>query len=300
MSDMKLPEGIELFEFLNAEDRKDLAARLTPVSLPAGETIFRSGDPGESLFIICSGEVEIFIHDDTGHKIVLEQAKAGDTFGELSMLDGGPRTASAVVTNNIEALCMDRDTLNQFLKQHPSAAMALLASMSRRLRFSAERLRRTASRNVNQIIEEERSLITRFVHWIANFSGSVFFLNINVIVFFFWIIINLGWVPYVPKFDPYPFGLLTMIVSLEAIILSGFVLISQNLQTSKDRLRSDIEYEVNLKAELEIAHLHEKVDHLNAKILARLDNMEKSLPRSLQANTTAFFDKTPFLNPSGK
>ena len=193
----------------------------------------------------------------------------------------GPRTASAVVTHDVEALCMDRETLKQFLKQHPSAAMALLASMSRRLRFSAERLRRTASRNVNRIIEEKRSILTRSVHWIANFSGSVSFLNINVIVFFFWIVINLGWIPYVPRFDPYPFGLLTMIVSLEAIILSGFVLISQNLQSSKDRLRSDIEYEVNLKAELEIAHLHEKVDHLNAKILARLDNLEKSLPRSL-------------------
>src|SRR5216117_4044509 len=124
MSATKLPKGIELFELLSAEDREDLAARLAPVSLPAGQTIFRSGDPGDSIFIICSGEVEIFIHDDTGHKIVLEQAKAGDTFGELSMLDGGPRTASAVVTNDLEALCMDRDTLNQFLKQHPSAAMA--------------------------------------------------------------------------------------------------------------------------------------------------------------------------------
>src|SRR5439155_22710301 len=147
-------------------------------------------------------------------------------------------------------------------------------------------------RNVNQVIGEERSIVTRVVHWIATFSGSVSFLNINVIVFFFWIVINLGWVPYVPKFDPYPFGLLTMIVSLEAIILSGFVLISQNLQSSKDRLRSDIEYEVNLKAELEIAHLHEKVDHLNAKVLARLDNPEKGLPRLSQTNTTAFLEKT--------
>jgi len=300
MTTFTLPKGVELFDFLTFEDRAELSSRLIPVSIPAGETIFRSGDPGDSLFVICSGEVEIFIHDDTGHKIVLEQAKAGDTFGELSMLDGGPRTASAVVTQDLEALSMDHETLNQFLKQHPSAAMALLASMSRRLRFSAERLRRTASRNVNQIVEEERSVITRVVHWIANFSGSVFFLNLNVIVFFLWIIINLGWLPYVPKFDPYPFGLLTMIVSLEAIILSGFVLISQNLQTSKDRLRSDIEYEVNLKAELEIAHLHEKVDHLNAKVLARLDNLEKGLPRLSQTNTTAFFDKTPLLDSSAK
>jgi CRP/FNR family cyclic AMP-dependent transcriptional regulator len=92
--------------------------------------------------------------------------------------------------------------------------------------------------------------------------------------------------------------LLTTIVSLEAIILSGFVLISQNLQSSKDRVRSDIEYEVNLKAELEIAHLHEKVDHLNAKVLARLDGLEKSLPKSSQQNTSAFLKKIPLAETS--
>src|SRR2546423_3134716 len=91
--------GAVLFEFLNEEDRGALAARLVPVAFPAGETIFRSGDPGDSLFIICKGAVEIFIRDDTGQKIVLEHAKAGDTFGELSMLDSGPRSASATVTH---------------------------------------------------------------------------------------------------------------------------------------------------------------------------------------------------------
>src|ERR1051325_7782726 len=93
----KLPDSVELFEFLSSEDRADLSARLKPESLPVGATLFRAGDPGNTLYIICSGEVEIFIHDDTGHKIVLEQAKAGAAFGELSMLDGGPRSASALV-----------------------------------------------------------------------------------------------------------------------------------------------------------------------------------------------------------
>jgi CRP/FNR family cyclic AMP-dependent transcriptional regulator len=203
--DPKLPDGVELFEFLTPADRADLSARLRPVFFPAGETIFRSGDPGDSLFIISSGEVEIFIHDDTGHKIVLEEAKTGAAFGELSMLDGGPRSASALVKHDANALCMDHDTLNQFLKQHPTAAMALLASMSRRLRVSAERLRRTASRNVNDVVQEERSLLTRVVHMIAAFTGSVLFLNLNVLVFVCWISINLGWIPFIPKFDPYPF-----------------------------------------------------------------------------------------------
>jgi len=277
--------GAGLFESLNEQDRAALASRLVPVTIPAGETIFRCGDPGDSFYIIRKGEVEIFIHDDTGHKIVLEHAKAGDSFGELSLLDNGPRSASAIVTHGLDAFRMDHATLHQFLQSHPAAAMGLLASMSRRLRFTADRLRHTASRNVNQVLQEEHSIITRIVHWIAAFSSSVFFLNLNVIVFFFWIVVNLGWVPYVPKFDPYPFGLLTMLVSLEAIILSGLVLISQNMQTCKDRLRSDIEYEVNLKAELEIAHLHEKLDELNAKVLARLDSLETTVPRESLTRT---------------
>ena len=255
--------------------------------------MFRCGDPGDSLFIVSKGEVEIFIRDDTGHKIVLEHCRHGDIFGELSMLDHGPRSASAAVTHHLEALTMDHETLQDFLKTHPSAAVGLLASMSRRLRVSADRLRRTASRNVNQIEEEQHAPITRLIHWVAGFSGTVSFVNLHIIVFFFWIVVNLGLVPYVPKFDPFPFGLLTVIASLEAIILSGFVLISQKAQRAKDRVRSEIEYEVNLKAELEIAHLHEKVDHLNAKVLARLDKLGKVLGRdTIPSNTPRFNSKT--------
>jgi uncharacterized membrane protein len=278
-----------LFEFLSDEDREALSARLAAISVPAGEILFRSGDPGDSVFIVSKGEVEIFIRDDTGHKILLEHCRQGDIFGELSLMDHGPRTASAGVVHDLEALTMDHHTLEDFIKTHPSAAVGLLASMSRRLRVSADRLRRTASRNVNQIEEAEQPAITRLVHWIAGFSGTVSFVNLHIIVFFFWIIVNLGLVPYVPRFDPFPFGLLTVIASLEAIILSGFVLISQKAQRSKDSLRGEIEYNVNLKAELEIAHLHEKVDHLNAKVLARLDNLEKALPRDPLANNTSRF-----------
>src|SRR5204863_3425801 len=112
------------------------------------------------------------------------------------------------------------------------------------------------------------------------------FLLIHAVFFAVWIGINLNAIPFIPAFDPYPFGLLTMAVSLEAIFLSVFVLLSQNRQAAKDRVRSDIEYEVNLKAELEIAHLQEKVDHLNAKVLARLNHLEKTFPRDPMPSAT--------------
>ena len=113
--------------------------------------------------------------------------------------------------------------------------------------------------------------------WISEFSGSLPFLFIHIGLFFVWIVLNVG--PLAPPFggfDPFPFGLLTMCVSLEAIILSVFVLLSQNRQVARDRVRNDIEYEVNLKAELEIAHLHEKFDHLHAELLQRLTKIERN------------------------
>jgi uncharacterized membrane protein len=113
--------------------------------------------------------------------------------------------------------------------------------------------------------------------WIAEFSGSIAFLLIHVVVFTAWILLNLGSIPWAPRFDPFPYGLLTMAVSLEAIFLSVFVLLSQNRQAAKDHVRSDIEYDVNLKAELEVAHLHEKVDQLAGDVARRLDGVERAL-----------------------
>src|SRR5207302_3373753 len=116
--------------------------------------------------------------------------------------------------------------------------------------------------------------------WIAEFAGSIAFLVIHGIWFGCWILVNLSVLPFIPPFDPYPFGLLTMVVSLEAIFLSVFVLLSQNRQASKDRVRSDIEYDVNLKAELEIAQLHEKMDRLTCDVLTKLEKLHTLLPHT--------------------
>jgi uncharacterized membrane protein len=266
---------VPFFQLLDNEERQFLASELDVVRYKAGDMVFSYGDPGDSLYVIRTGEVEVFFKDDTGERIVLETAREGDFFGELSLLDNGPRTASVVVTRDVEALRVDRSDLDHLLRMHPEAALDLLTAMGKRMRVTAELLRHTASRNVNDAVEDNRTAVMKAADWIAEFSGSIPFLGIHVVLFFFWIIMNVGnGVPGVPLFDPFPFGLLTMAVSLEAIILSVFVLLSQNRQVAKDRVRSDIEYDVNLKAELEIAHLHEKVDRLTAEVLARLGRME--------------------------
>jgi uncharacterized membrane protein len=141
-------------------------------------------------------------------------------------------------------------------------------------------LRHTASRDINEEQEDRRTMVMRVADWISEFSGSLPFLFIHCGIFFVWIVMNTGPIGRVfGDFDPFPFGLLTMVVSLEAIILSVFVLLSQNRQIERDRVRNDIEYDVNLKAELQIAHMHEKVDHMHAEILGRFVAIEKALAK---------------------
>jgi CRP/FNR family transcriptional regulator, cyclic AMP receptor protein len=268
---------VPFFALLDDQERATLAERLDLVTVPAGQTLYNAGDPGDSLYVVRSGEVELFFKNDTGERIVLETARTGDFFGETSLMDGGPRTASAVVIADLEALVVDRGDLDAFFRLRPAAALDLLAASGRRVREITTLLRHTATRNINEVTVDNRTTVMKTADWISEFSGSLPFLFIHCAIFFVWISLNVG--PgknsSIGNWDPFPFGLLTMVVSLEAIILSVFVLLSQNRQVARERVRNDIEYDVNLKAELEIAHMHEKVDHLHAEILARLANLEK-------------------------
>jgi uncharacterized membrane protein len=273
-----LLKEVPLFQLLDDHERTELAGQLEVVDFTAGETIFNYGEPGTAIYVISSGEVEVFFKNDTGERIVLEVATRGDFFGELSMLDNGTRSASVVATEATQAFRLDRTDLEKFLELRPKAAMDLLAAMGRRHRQAVERLRHTATRNVNEETEDKRTLVQKSADWIAEFAGSIPFLLIHVGVFAFWLIVNWAHVPGVPQFDPYPFGFLTLAVSLEAIFLSVFVLLSQNRQAAKDRVHADIEYDINLKAELEIAHLHEKLDRLTGDVLVRLDRVHRLLP----------------------
>jgi CRP/FNR family cyclic AMP-dependent transcriptional regulator len=265
---------IKMFELLNEDDRIALARVVDELKVPEGHTLFQAGDPGDSLFIVQSGEVELFIKDTAGQKIILTTAEAGDMFGELAMLDSGARTATALALIESDLLVLDRDDLVLLFQRKPEAALHMLAALSGLTRKADELLRTRVSRNLNEEMEVHSTTLLRIADWIAWFSGSMPFLILNGAWFIIWIAVNtlpLG----VPAFDPYPFGLLTMIVSLEAIFLSCFVLISQNRQAQKDKVRADIEYEVNIKAELEVAHLHEKTDRIYENMMARFEKLEK-------------------------
>jgi len=274
--DPEILADVQFFKLHDEDDRKALAKLITQIDLKQGSQLFETGDRGEELYIVRSGKVEIYIRNVAGEKIVLTVAEHGDLFGELAMLDSGPRTATAVALEDTQLIVLNRDNLQLFFQKKPDAALDMIAAMGAMIRKADDILRKSVSRNVNEEVEETLTGIQRAADWIAWFSGSMPFLALNTAWFGVWIFVNTMDIG-IRQFDPFPFGLLTMIVSLEAIFLSIFVLISQNRQAEKDRVRSNIDYEVNVKAEMEVAHLHEKTDRLHEKMLEEFLKLRKTI-----------------------
>jgi len=266
---------VPLFQLLDADERAALAQMMEQADFAAGDIIFREGEPGDRMYVVCSGAVELTTTDKLGQKLILTTASRGDLFGELSLLDQGARNARATVLEPAELLVLDRATLMDFIRRKPDVALDMMAVMGGRMRTTTNRLRQLATRNANEEMATKVTALERLTDTIAAFSGSLIFLALHGAWFLVWIAINT--LPGLPAFDPFPFGLLTMCVSLEAIFLSVIVLLSQNRQASKDRIRADVEYDVNLKAELEVSHLHEKIDQLQAALLSRLQQIEARL-----------------------
>lgn len=274
IEDASFLSRIKLFATLDDDERNVLAQSCTHRVVQEGETIFSAGEPGDSMFMVMSGSVELFVKDTAGQKIVLNTVHTNDHFGELSLLDGGSRTAGAKAVERTELVSLDRDDLLNLFKKRPEAALDMLAAVGGMTRKANALLRQRVAKNVNEQVETSRdNIVLRVADWVANFSGSITFLVLHMFFFAGWIIFNAT----PAAFDPFPYNLLTMTVSLEAIMLSTLLLFSSNRQGARDRIRADIEYEINLKAELEVQHLHEKTDRIHEDMLDRLAKLERTL-----------------------
>ena len=256
---------VPIFELLDAEEREALAQMMDSRDYKAGETIFHYGDAGGHIFILRNGRVELFVESTDGEKILLAENERGDVIGELSFLDGGTRTATALAREDTQVLTMDRERLLDFIDKHPHAAMDLLTVVGRRLRHTDDLLRTRVSRNLNVEEEERMTLGQRVADKVATFGGSWPFIFIFGGIMLFWVLLN-STVLFSRHFDPYPYILLNLFLSMLAAIQAPVIMMSQNRQSSKDRLKGDLDYEVNLKAELEVAQLHRKVDNLYERL----------------------------------
>jgi CRP/FNR family cyclic AMP-dependent transcriptional regulator len=275
---------VPLFQALDADERSTLAGSVTVVDFPPGRRVFRRGDPGGSLYVVSRGLVEISVETTTGDRVLLDQMGPGDFFGEISLLDGRERTADATATEETQAFEIDRADLEELFRKHPDAALDVLAVIGRRLREADRLLQSQSSVSPNQEVMERTTPVQRVAEALARFSGSIPFLVWHALLFLVWILVNVNVLPFVRVFDPFPFGFLTMAVSLESIFLSCFVLIAQSRQAAGDRIRSDVEFAANIRAGKEVTQLHGKVDTLYSEIMARLALLDRSLsgPRPSQ------------------
>jgi uncharacterized membrane protein len=245
-------QQIPLFSNMDEEELQELLSIMTERIFQPGQLAVQAGEPESAFHIIEAGEVEIWLTDTNGQKVVLDCLGPGKFFGELAMLSGDPRSTSAASRGELITLELERNEFFDFLRRRPDAGLDVLTKLAERLKRTDDILHKRASKNPNEAEEKQLSLGQRVADVIADFSGSIPFLLLNAVAFTFWIVWNsVG--PIIFHFDPYPYQFLTMSVSLEAIFLSIFVLISQNRQEAKDRLKAELDYQVNVKAELEMS-----------------------------------------------
>ena len=273
-ADIEMLGEVPLFALLDQKERKSLAKLLNTRHFDKGDTVFSYGDAGDALYLVRAGRVEVFVENTEGEKILLAKNEAGDLFGEISLLDGGARTATAVCVEETEVLTLDREHLLKFITQHPHAALDLLAVMGRRLRNTDELLRTHVSRNLNEEEEERLTFGERIADRVAAFGGSWTFIILFFCILLTWMAVN-AYLLAARPFDPYPFILLNLVLSTLAALQAPVIMMSQNRQATKDRLKADLDYQINLKAELEVAQLHGKIDRIYEQMQAAFARMEK-------------------------
>jgi len=273
--------NIALFESLTSEDLDALTLRLEEVVFEEGQAIFQQGDEGSSLFIIEEGAVEIAYGEGKG-KVVLATLFNGQYFGELSLFDGSPRSATATALKHSELIRLDRADLVDFVNKNPAAALRIISEMGERLRQTNELMSRRVSRDVLEEAEEQLTFGQRIADRVAAFGGSWPFIMLFGFIMVTWMLINI--IEGEKKaFDPYPFILLNLALSTIAAIQAPIIMMSQNRQSMKDKLLAENDYKVNMKAEIEI----EALLRGQAEILARLALLERSATRKSQEAISA-------------
>lgn len=271
MSRGELLANIPLFESLTEEDLAALSNRLEEIDYNEGDVIFNQGDEGSSLFIIEDGAVEISYGEGKA-KVCLANLFTGQYFGELSLFDGAPRSATALASKRSHLIRLDRDDLVDFVNKNPSAALRIIAEMSERLRQTNELMSRQVSKNVLEEAEERLTFGQRIADKVAAFGGSWPFIFTFGGIMFVWMTTNIA---KVAQFDPYPFILLNLALSTVAALQAPVIMMSQNRQSAKDKLLAENDYQVNLKAEMEI----EALLRGQAELLARVAFIERMMAR---------------------
>jgi CRP/FNR family cyclic AMP-dependent transcriptional regulator len=241
-----------------------LAEEVDQVSFKSGETIFHEYDQGDALYVVESGAVRIWVHDDDVQQITLSELKPGDFFGELSVLDKGERSANATAIMDSTLHRLHRDDFHQFMLKHPHVAIDLICEVGARLRQTNMLVSQRVTRNVNTEMEKKLTFGQRIADKVASFGGSWSFIITYGFILIVWMAVNTFFLARYSsgqngaQFDPYPYILLNLMLSMTAAMQAPVILMSQNRASQRDRFAAEQDFKVNLKSELMLDDLTRK------------------------------------------
>jgi len=267
---------VPLFALLDDEETAVLAAQVEVRTFAARQRIWKVGDPGDKAYVMVSGMVRVATIDEDNQEVVVDEPSAGEFFGFASMLDQTPHQTNAVAIEETTCIEVDRHDITALLEKKPHAGMDLLSVLGRQFHAAQQLVRIRAARNPNEVIEEEETFGERLADGVARFGGSWTFIMTFAIVLVAYTGLNEGLRQ--KAWDPYPFILLNLFLSMLAAIQAPIIMMSQNRQDKKDRLRSEMDFDVNRRAESEIQGLAHKLHALGEKI----DDVEDLLRKELE------------------
>ena len=255
--------SVPLFASLDDDAARDLRSLLSEQTVPQNTRLFRQGDTGDAMYLIESGRVRISLRDDDRQEVTLAELAQGDFFGEMSIIDGRQRSADAQVIEDSRLAVLSREAFLSFVRKKPDVALEMLSALTDRLRRTDELLRSRVSRNANEEEKARETVADRAADLIAEFGGSWKFIIVSFAAIIFWIIFN-SWI-LVRGFDPAPYAMLNLTLAVVAGMQAPIIMMSQNRQGGKDRLRADLDYQVNLKNELSLAEVLRRLDVLESE-----------------------------------
>jgi CRP/FNR family transcriptional regulator, cyclic AMP receptor protein len=257
---------VPLFESLDDEAARKLCQLLESTDCKAETSLFRAGDEGDAMYLIERGKVRICVQATDGREMVLTEFGRGDFFGEMALLDVQRRSADAIVAEDARLAVLSREHFLSFMRSNPNVALEMLTALANRLRRTDELLRHTATRNVNVEEEAQRTLADRAADVIAEFGGSWEFIFTAIAFLVLWVVTNTVLLSQKP-FDAYPFILLNLALNMIFALQAPIIMMSQNRQSHKDRLRADLDYQLNLKNELALNEIIERLKALERDYL---------------------------------
>jgi CRP/FNR family transcriptional regulator, cyclic AMP receptor protein len=258
-------KGVPLFALLDEDETAVLASQVELRTFDPRQRIYKKGESAERAYVLVSGGVRVTTVDEDGQEVVIDEPAPGEFFGFASMLDQTPHQTDAIALEATSCIEVDRHDISILLERKPHAGLDLMAVLGRQFHASQRLIRVRANRNPNELIEEEETLGERIADTVASFGGSWTF-----IITFLFILVCYTTLNHELKhsaWDPYPFILLNLFLSMLAALQAPVIMMSQNRQDKKDRLRSELDFDVNRRAASDIQGLSRKINSLADKLL---------------------------------